>query len=56
MLVVAMAITVSMYFMNKDKDKEESVSYTQLLKDIDEEKVEKIEMTIGSTRLKVIYK
>lgn len=56
MLVIAMAITVSMYFMNKDKDKEESVSYTQLLKDIDEEKVEKIEMTIGSTRLKVIYK
>ncbi len=55
-LAIALAISISIYFINKDKDKEETVSYTQFLKDIDEEKIEKIEMTVGSANLKVTYK
>ncbi len=55
-LAIIIAITVTIYFMNQNKEKEETVSYTQLLKDIDEDKIEKIEMTVGTTNLKVTYK
>ena len=57
--VVAVILTItaiSIYFVNKNKEKEENVAYTDLIKDIDEDKVEKIEMTVGSTTLKVTYK
>ena len=41
---------------NKNKNEDKEVSYTQLIKDIDEERIEKIEMTLGSNSAKVKYK
>ena len=41
---------------NKDKQDEKNVAYTQLIKDVDEGKIEKIEMTVGSSSIKVKYK
>ena len=55
-LVVLIAIVAAAYFLNPNKEKDETVSYTQLLKDIEENKIEKIEMTVGSTSLTVTYK
>ncbi len=55
-LVILIGIVATVYFMNKNKEQDETISYTQLLKDIEENKIEKIEMTVGSTALKVTYK
>ncbi len=55
-IIIAVALVASVYFMNQNDEEKENVAYTQLIKDIDEEKVEKIEMTVGSTTLKVTYK
>ena len=44
------------YFYLENKNKEKEVAYTQLIKDIEEEKIEKVEMTSGSTTAKVKYK
>ncbi|MBR3134397.1 MAG: ATP-dependent zinc metalloprotease FtsH [Clostridia bacterium] len=40
---------------NEEKD-DKKVAYTQLIKDIEEAKIEKIEMTVNSTSIKVKYK
>jgi len=58
MIVIALLLTLSAYFLTQDKKSKEDneIAYTQLLKDIEENKVEKIEMTVGSVRLKVTYK
>lgn len=55
-ILIVIAVGVSIYFLNQNKDKSENIEYTQLLQDIDDGKVEKIEMTVGSTTLKVTYK
>ena len=44
------------YFYSENKNKEKEVAYTQLIKDIEEEKIEKVEMTSGSNTAKVKYK
>ena len=56
LLVVAVALAVSIYFIVTNKEKKEPIAYTQFLQDIDEGKIEKIEMTVGSGNLKVTYK
>jgi len=47
---------VFIYFYSENKNKEKEVAYTQLIKDIEEEKIEKVEMTSGSNSAKVKYK
>lgn len=54
-LLVAMSVLGYMYFKNKKNDNKE-VEYTQLIRDINENKIEKIEMTGKSTTLKLHYK
>jgi len=55
-VIALIAGIVYVYFNNQNKNEEKEVSYTQLIKDIDEEKIEKIEMTLGSNSAKVKYK
>ena len=47
---------VFLYFYSEKDNKEKEVAYTQLIKDIEEEKIEKLEMTSGSNTVKVKYK
>ena len=48
---------ISLYFVLQNKNEEnEKISYTGLLEDIEQGKIEKIDMTVGSTTLKVKYK
>ena len=56
--VLMIAFTVMTYFIvvNKDKINEKELAYTELIKQIDEGNVEKIEMTVGSTTAKVKLK
>ena len=55
-LIVAIGAAIGAYFyLDKDKDKKE-LPYTELITLINEEKVKKIEMTVGSTTLKVTLK
>ena len=55
LILAVLAMGIWYFATQKDEEKEE-VAYTQLLKDIEDGLVEKIEMTTGSTSLKVIYK
>ena len=54
-LLLILAILAVVYILNlKNKDTlEKELSYTELIKEIQEEKVEKVEMTVGSTTVKV---
>ena len=52
-LIVAMIFS---YFYVEDKNKENEVAYTDLLRQIDNKEVEEIEMTSGSTTAKIKYK
>jgi len=54
--VILIAAVVLVYFYSENKNKEKEVAYTQLIKDIDEEKIEKIEITSGSNTAKIKYK
>ena len=47
---------VFVYFYSENKNEEKEVAYTQLIKDIEDEKIEKVEMTSGSNTAKVKYK
>ena len=47
---------IFVYFYSENANKEKEVAYTQLIKDIEEEKIEKVEMTSGSSTAKVKYK
>ena len=55
-LMIVLAIATYFIFINKDKIKEKELAYTQLIKEIDEGNIEKIEMTVGSTTVKVKLK
>ena len=55
-IIVLIAGIVYVYFNNQNKNEDKEVAYTQLIKDIEEEKIEKIEITSGSTTAKVKYK
>ena len=63
LLIVIVALMVAFAYIlltgntnNKEEQDEKNVAYTQLIKDVDEGKIEKIEMTVGSTSIKVKYK
>ena len=60
MIMIAILIVISIvifFFMNKQENKDEKeLAFTELMTQINEEKVEKIEMTNGSNSLKVTLK
>ena len=57
LLILAIIASIAIYFyMNKNKDKENTLAYTDLIKQVEAGNIEKIEMTVGSTSLKVKIK
>ena len=54
LLIIAIIVLGIYFFKNKDNAKDD-VAYTQLINDIDEGKIKKIEMTVGSTTIKAKY-
>ena len=54
--IILIGALVFSYFYLENQNKEKEVAYTQLIKEIDEEKIEKIEMTSGSQSAKIKYK
>ena len=57
-IVLLMAIVVTSIFLinSKKENDDKTISYTDLIKQIDEGKIEKVEMTVGSTSIKVKLK
>jgi len=55
-ILIAAIIGVLLYFFVFSKDKDNEITYDQLYNDIVAQKVEKIEMTVGGTSVKVKYK
>lgn len=57
-IIILALVATAVIFVNKQQKNEqkEEIAYTQLLKDIADKKIEKIEMTVGSTSVKVKYK
>ena len=53
LILLIVALGVGIYLINNKNKEEKDLAYTQLLKDINEGNVEKIEMTVGSTTIKV---
>ena len=52
-IVIILAIAAaSIYLIMHNKEKEENIAYTQFIQDIDEGKVEKIEMTARKYNIK----
>ena len=57
LLILSIIVSIAIYFyMNKNKDKENTLAYTDLIKQVEAGNIEKIEMTVGSTSLKVKIK
>ena len=57
LLILAIIASIAIYFyMNKNKDKENTLAYTDLIKQVEAGNIEKIEMTVGSTSVKVKMK
>ena len=54
--ILLIGVMIFAYFYSENKNEEKEVAYTQLVKDIEEEKIEKVEMTSGSNTAKVKYK
>ncbi len=56
--LIIIAIIISGFFIakNNKKEEEKTVAYTQLIKDIENGKIKKIEMSVGSTSVKLTYK
>ena len=56
-ILIAAIIGTVIYIQNNKKDeKEKELPYTELIKEISNKNVEKIEMTVGSTTAKVTLK
>lgn len=56
-IILIIAIVAGIFWMNSKKDKEEkTISYTDIIKQIDDGVIEKVEMTVGSTSIKVKIK
>ena len=56
-VLICVAVLAASMFANQDNDKEDiNLAYTDLIKKIDDKEVEKIEMTVGSTSVKVKLK
>ena len=56
LILILTVFIVGIIIMNKQKNDDNNVAYTQLIKDINEGKIEEIEMTVGSTSVKLKYK
>ena len=57
LLIAIIVVAVFMLNSNKEEKKDENViAYTELIKQIDEGIVEEVEMTVGSTSIKVKLK
>ncbi len=55
--IACVVVSIVLIINNKSKNEEEKdLAYTELIKLIDEQKIEKIEMTVGSTSIKVMLK
>jgi cell division protease FtsH len=57
-VLIALLATIALLSLINDKnnDEEKNIAYTELIKDINEQTVEKIEMTVGSSSIKVTLK
>ena len=56
-IILALLIIFTLIIIQNNQENDElEVAYTQLIQDIDEGKIESIEMTVGSTSLKIKYK
>lgn len=57
-ILVALLVGLAIVYIHKDKDEkdENTLAYTDLIKELSEGKIEKIEMTVGSTTIKVKQK
>ncbi len=55
-ILLVLAVVLGAYVLTQNNEKKENVAYTKLLQDIENGLVEKIEMRVGSTTLKVSYK
>ena len=53
--IVLVVMCFISYNLNK-KSEDNKVAYTQLIKDISDNKIGKVEMTVGSTSIKIKYK
>ena len=56
MVLIAAVACFSIFFTKVNKEDDKNVAYTQLIMDINDNKIEKIEMTVDSTSIKVQYK
>ena len=54
--ILILSIILLSVYMSKDKKEETELAYTDLIKEISNGNIEKIEMTVGSTTLKVKVK
>ncbi len=54
-LLLIASLLAAIYFVNQNKEEEDKIAYTAFLKDIEDGLIEDIEMTAGSTTLKVKY-
>ena len=55
-LLIGIIVFAIMLLNQKNNDKDNNIAYTDLIKQIDEQEIEKIEMTVGSTSIKVKLK
>ena len=55
-LIVIAVFVVGILINNNQQNDEKNVAYTQLIQDINDGKIEKVEMTVGSTSVKLKYK
>ena len=55
-LLILISILGMFLYNNKDKNKEKEIAYTELIKEINDGNIEKIERTTGSTTIKVKLK
>ena len=53
LLVILAGISVWFLTTNNQKEKDNELAYTELIKKVDAGEVEKVEMTVGSTSVKV---
>ena len=55
-LMLIAVFVLGIFMANSKKNDENNVAYTQLIKDVNDGKIEKVEMTVGSTSVKIKYK
>ena len=56
LIVITIGVAIWGYFHMEEKNKEKEIAYTDFILDIEENKIEEIEMTSGNTTAKVKYK